>query len=221
MLERAAAQAAGGDAVLLAAGDSIGASLFASSVAQDQPTIDVLNALQLRASAVGNHEFDQGFDDLAGRVIDNGAKCQVEVPGRQRVRAWSILSTAAVVTMVAVARPRAGSSSDRLGGTFGQIAFPVQQNTGEPRRTVRRRVPGTAGPNIDQPVSVSPVAGEVAGTYLAEYTTLPPSVIETTTGADTLQAFVDHTPGTAALDPREPSDTATSLSSAARSAPSR
>lgn len=111
--------------------------------------------------------------------------------------------------MVAVARPRAGSSSDRLGGTFGQIAFPVQQNTGEPRRTVRRRVPGTAGPNIDQPVSVSPVAGEVAGTYLAEYTTLPPSVIETTTGADTLQAFVDHTPGTAALDPREPSDTAT------------
>jgi 5'-nucleotidase len=76
VLGRAAAQAAGGDAVLLAAGDSIGASLFASSVAQDQPTIDVLNALQLKASAVGNHEFDQGFDDLAGRVIDNGANAK-------------------------------------------------------------------------------------------------------------------------------------------------
>ena len=74
--ERAAAQSAGGDAVLLAAGDSIGASLFASSVAQDQPTVDVLNALQLKASAVGNHEFDQGFDDLTGRVIDNGANAR-------------------------------------------------------------------------------------------------------------------------------------------------
>lgn len=59
VLERAAAQVTGGGAVLLAAGDSIGASLFASSVAQDQPTIDVLNALQLKASAVGNHEFDR------------------------------------------------------------------------------------------------------------------------------------------------------------------
>lgn len=46
--------------LLLAAGDSIGASLFNSSAQKDQPTIDVLNALGLKASAVGNHEFDQG-----------------------------------------------------------------------------------------------------------------------------------------------------------------
>ena len=54
--------------VLLSAGDSIGASLFASSVQQDEPTIDVLNAADLDASAVGNHEFDRGFADLTGRV---------------------------------------------------------------------------------------------------------------------------------------------------------
>lgn len=52
----------------VSAGDNIGASLFASSVQQDQPTIDVLNALGLQASAVGNHEFDQGYADLVGRV---------------------------------------------------------------------------------------------------------------------------------------------------------
>ncbi len=52
------------------AGDNIGASLFASSSQQDQPTIDVLNALGLQVSAMGNHEFDQGYDDLAGRVDD-------------------------------------------------------------------------------------------------------------------------------------------------------
>jgi 5'-nucleotidase len=54
--------------VFVSAGDNIGASLFASSVQRDQPTIDVLNALGLQASAVGNHEFDQGYADLVERV---------------------------------------------------------------------------------------------------------------------------------------------------------
>jgi 5'-nucleotidase len=56
--------------LFLSAGDNIGASLYASSSQQDQPTIDVLNALELSASAVGNHEFDLGFTDLTGRVTD-------------------------------------------------------------------------------------------------------------------------------------------------------
>nr|WP_194425498.1 ExeM/NucH family extracellular endonuclease [Microbacterium aquimaris] len=57
-----------GPVLFLSSGDNIGASLFASSVAQDQPTIDVLNALGLQTSAVGNHEFDRGFADLRDRV---------------------------------------------------------------------------------------------------------------------------------------------------------
>ncbi|MCR2792838.1 ExeM/NucH family extracellular endonuclease [Microbacterium sp. zg.Y625] len=63
-------ESAAGDVLFLSAGDNIGASLFASSVAQDQPTIDVLNALGLASSAVGNHEFDRGWEDLSGRVTD-------------------------------------------------------------------------------------------------------------------------------------------------------
>ena len=57
--------------LVVGAGDLIGASEFASAVAQDQPTIDVLNTLGLNASAVGNHEFDQGFADLKNSVINN------------------------------------------------------------------------------------------------------------------------------------------------------
>ncbi|GAA1850381.1 bifunctional metallophosphatase/5'-nucleotidase [Brevibacterium marinum] len=53
---------------LLSAGDNIGASTYASSSQDDTPTLDVLNALSLRTSAVGNHEFDKGTDDLTGRV---------------------------------------------------------------------------------------------------------------------------------------------------------
>ena len=59
-----------GKTAFLSAGDNIGASLFASASQDDQPTIEVLNALELQASAVGNHEFDKGFADLDGRVID-------------------------------------------------------------------------------------------------------------------------------------------------------
>lgn len=63
---RAASGAA--NTAFLSAGDNIGASLFASASQDDKPTIDVLNALGLEASAVGNHEFDKGLSDLTGRV---------------------------------------------------------------------------------------------------------------------------------------------------------
>lgn len=64
--ERAAAT---GGSLLLSAGDNVGASLYVSSVQKDQPTLDYLNALGLSASAVGNHEFDAGMDDLVNRII--------------------------------------------------------------------------------------------------------------------------------------------------------
>ena len=55
--------------VFAAAGDLIGASTFESFISQDKPTIDALNAAGLDVSAVGNHEFDQGYDDLVDRVM--------------------------------------------------------------------------------------------------------------------------------------------------------
>lgn len=54
--------------LFLSAGDNVGASLFASSILQDQPTIDLLNTLQMKATAAGNHEFDAGWDDLRDRL---------------------------------------------------------------------------------------------------------------------------------------------------------
>lgn len=56
--------------VLVSAGDTIGASTFTSFIAQDSPTIEAFNAAGLAVSAAGNHEFDRGFADLAGRVAD-------------------------------------------------------------------------------------------------------------------------------------------------------
>ncbi|RZU62818.1 bifunctional metallophosphatase/5'-nucleotidase [Zhihengliuella halotolerans] len=59
--------------LFVSAGDNIGASTFESMSQDDNPTIDALGAAGLSVSAVGNHEFDRGFDDLTGRVVDRWA----------------------------------------------------------------------------------------------------------------------------------------------------
>lgn len=55
--------------LFVAAGDLIGATTFESFIAEDKPTIDVFNEMDLDVSSVGNHEFDQGYDDLVNRVM--------------------------------------------------------------------------------------------------------------------------------------------------------
>jgi 5'-nucleotidase len=62
-------RAANPNTVFAAAGDLIGASTFESFIQNDKPTIDALNAAGLEVSAVGNHELDQGYDDLMDRVM--------------------------------------------------------------------------------------------------------------------------------------------------------
>jgi len=50
--------------IFVAAGDLIGASPFLSAMFHDEPTIEALSMMGLNISAVGNHEFDEGKDEL-------------------------------------------------------------------------------------------------------------------------------------------------------------
>lgn len=50
--------------VFVAAGDLVGASPLLSALFHDEPTIESLGLMGLDLSAVGNHEFDQGLDEL-------------------------------------------------------------------------------------------------------------------------------------------------------------
>ena len=50
--------------LLVGAGDLIGASPAVSAMWADEPTIGAMNLLDLRATSVGNHEFDQGRIEL-------------------------------------------------------------------------------------------------------------------------------------------------------------
>lgn len=60
----------------VAAGDLIGASPLLSGAFHDEPSIEALNALHLDVSAVGNHEFDEGYVELQrmanGGCLDDG-----------------------------------------------------------------------------------------------------------------------------------------------------
>ncbi len=50
--------------IVVGAGDLVGASPLLSSMFYDEPTIEALSAIGMETSAVGNHEFDKGKEEL-------------------------------------------------------------------------------------------------------------------------------------------------------------
>ena len=52
------------NSLVLSGGDNIGASPLASALFHDEPTIEFLNSIGTTASAVGNHELDEGYREL-------------------------------------------------------------------------------------------------------------------------------------------------------------
>jgi 5'-nucleotidase len=71
--------------IFVAAGDLIGASPFLSAMFHDEPTIEALSMMGLEVASVGNHEFDEGKDELL-RMQNGGChpvdKCQGPHPFR-------------------------------------------------------------------------------------------------------------------------------------------
>jgi 5'-nucleotidase len=59
--------------IFVAAGDLIGASPLLSAMFHDEPTIESLSMMGLEISSVGNHEFDEGKDELL-RMQNGGCR---------------------------------------------------------------------------------------------------------------------------------------------------
>ena len=59
-----AAEAEADHSIFVSAGDLIGASPLISALFHDEPTIEAMNLIGLDLNAVGNHEFDEGPDEL-------------------------------------------------------------------------------------------------------------------------------------------------------------
>lgn len=125
----------------VSAGDNIGASLFASALQQDQPTLDVLNALGLKTSAVGNHEFDQGMSDLTGRVADAadwdylGANVYDEATGEPALPEYQVVPVSGVdvgfVGVVTEETPTLVTPSGIVGLEFGDPVEALNRVTDE------------------------------------------------------------------------------------------
>jgi 5'-nucleotidase len=60
----AALEATNPNTAIVAAGDLIGATPLVSALFHDEPTIEALNHMGLDYAAVGNHEFDEGSEEL-------------------------------------------------------------------------------------------------------------------------------------------------------------
>ena len=77
------------NSLTVAAGDIIGASPLLSAAFHDEPTIESMNKLGLDVTAVGNHEFDEGYKELqrmadGGCIADgDGANNQNSCPGHK------------------------------------------------------------------------------------------------------------------------------------------
>ena len=63
-LLRNQAAANGANTLTVAAGDLIGASPLISAAFHDEPTIEAMNQMGLDVASVGNHEFDEGWQEL-------------------------------------------------------------------------------------------------------------------------------------------------------------
>ena len=73
---RSQAAANGATPLTVAAGDLIGASPLLSAAFHDEPTIEAMNKIGLQVASVGNHEFDEGYQELLrmqrGGCLDDG-----------------------------------------------------------------------------------------------------------------------------------------------------
>lgn len=56
---------------LTSSGDNVGGSAFVSAISDDKYTLEALNKMGMKVSAVGNHEFDKGTEDLTERIQPN------------------------------------------------------------------------------------------------------------------------------------------------------
>jgi 5'-nucleotidase len=125
--------------IFVAAGDLIGASPFLSAMFHDEPSIESLSMMGLEVASVGNHEFDEGKDELL-RMQNGGChpvdKCQGPHP-----------------FLGAKFRYLAASTMEKSTGKTVFPPYEIKQFDGVPVAFIGLTLKGT--PDIVSPVSVA------------------------------------------------------------------
>jgi len=103
-----------GATIRVHAGDMVGASPLISSWFHDEPAIEAANELEFDVGTLGNHEFDEGGDELL-RLLRGGQRTGSEA--RKRDAAGQLVDT---------------SSPDYAGAAFPYVAANMIDRDGEP-----------------------------------------------------------------------------------------
>ena len=125
--------------IFVAAGDLIGASPFLSAMFHDEPTIESLSMMGLAMSSVGNHEFDEGKDELL-RMQNGGCHPVDECQGPHPFTGAKF-------------RYLAASTIEKSTGKTVLPAYEIREFDGIPVAFIGLTLKGT--PNIVSPVGVA------------------------------------------------------------------
>jgi len=127
------------NSTFVAAGDLIGASPLLSALFHDEPTIESLSAMGLEITAVGNHEFDEGKDELL-RMQNGGCHPTAGCKGLHRFTGAKF-------------RYLAASTIDRRTGRTLLPAYEIREFEGIPVAFIGLALKST--PNIVAPSGVA------------------------------------------------------------------
>jgi 5'-nucleotidase len=125
--------------IFVAAGDLIGASPFLSAMFHDEPTIESLDMMGLAVAAVGNHEFDEGKEELL-RMQNGGCH---PIDGCQGPHPF----------LGARFRYLAASTFEKSSGKTVLPAYAIREFAGIPVAFIGLTLKGT--PNLVSPVGVA------------------------------------------------------------------
>lgn len=163
--------------LLVQDGDMVGASPSFSALLQDEPTIEILNKLGFDIGTVGNHEFDEGLNELL-RLINGGthpktgnfvgsnfpwvvANVVNEQTGKTILPPYKILKVNGIrigfIGVVTTETPSFVVPSGVAGLKFTDEVEAINRNVTELKKqgvksiVVLAHNPGTSGPNGENP----------------------------------------------------------------------
>ncbi|WP_433372225.1 bifunctional metallophosphatase/5'-nucleotidase [Streptosporangium sp. CA-115845] len=99
----------------VAQGDLIGATPLISAAYHDEPSVEFLGKIGVTASAVGNHEFDEGYAELR-RIMNGGCH---PVDGCSPAGEWKGAAYSYLGANVVFKRPAQGAEKQALGALGG------------------------------------------------------------------------------------------------------
>ncbi|MEO5878323.1 MAG: bifunctional metallophosphatase/5'-nucleotidase [Streptosporangiaceae bacterium] len=150
-----------GNTLKVAQGDLIGASPLVSAAFHDEPSVEFLGNLGITASAVGNHEFDEGYGELT-RIIKGGCH---PVDGCSPAGTW----TGAKYTILG-ANVKFKDAAAKLPNLPGMGVL-----RGVPRHKLERLLAQYGVPALP-PIAVRKVNGEKVG-FIGAVTETTPSIV--------------------------------------------